>query len=477
MGVWKKLAVGAGGLALVLAGVAVAAVLQARARPDDRLDTRLADISVITPTTSPPPTTRAAQPVPRPKPKPRREPAAVEEKRCWQIFGGNAQRTLARRNIQLGPPTKHLWVRGMKGYMEYPPSYCDGRLYVNTYKGVTFALDAETGRVIWRRKGGPKPSTPAIAGPRLIVSSTDGTVTAFQRVDGRLLWQLRTNAKVESSPLVIDQTVYFGATDGRLFAVDVRTGRVRWAYDTGGRINSSPSAWGNRIYITTYAGSIFCLRRSDGKRLWRTYIRRDTLRYESFYASASTDGKRVYTISRSGKVVVLNARTGQVVWTRDQRGYGYSTPAVAAGRIFVGGFDGALHAYRSTTGRELWRRYVGGRVLGPALVVGDLVLFSTLEQKTYAVRAVDGRVVWQIGVGKYAPGIATERHYYLSLNGLLIKFRGARTAAIEARALANRRKPTAPDSDEPRAARPERRALDAALVARQARLRTAYERG
>ena len=88
----------------------------------------------------------------------------------------------------------------------------------------------------------------------------------------------------------------------------------------------------------------------------------------------------------------------------------------------MGGFDGALHAYRSTTGRRLWSRYVGGRVLGAPFVVGDLVFFATLESHTYAVNTVDGKVVWQVKLGKYSPGIATENHYYLSLNGLLVKY-------------------------------------------------------
>jgi hypothetical protein len=52
------------------------------------------------------------------------------------------------------------------------------------------------------------------------------------------------------------------------------------------------------------------------------------------------------------------------------------------------------------------------------------VFFSTLEKKTYAVRASDGKVVWRLPLGKYSPGIATERTYFFSLNGRLIAFRG-----------------------------------------------------
>ena len=76
---------------------------------------------------------------------------------------------------------------------------------------------------------------------------------------------------------------------------------------------------------------------------------------------------------------------------------------------------------------------VGGRILGGPVIVGDLVFFSTLEQKTYAARVDNGRVVWRFPIGKYSPGIATERAYYFTLNGILVAFRGADCAALSSR--------------------------------------------
>ena len=306
------------------------------------------------------------------------------------MFGGGPRRTLARPAIDLGiPAAKPLWARGLKGYIEYPASYCDGVLYVNTFKGDTWAIEAATGDVLWRKlSDAPKPSTPAIAGDKLIVSSKDGTVTALTRKSGKVVWQLETHAKVESSAAIAGDIAYFGATDGRLFAVDVETGHVRWAFDTGGRINASPSLADGRVCITTYAGSIFCLRQRDGQKLWSTYVKRDAFRYESFYASPSTDGQRLYTIARSGKIVTLDASDGHVIWTDSVNSLGYSTPAVGTDRIFVGDFNGGLRAYRKTNGQLLWRAHVGGRILGPPVVVGDLVFFSTLETETYAARSL-----------------------------------------------------------------------------------------
>ena len=403
-------------LVLLLLGLGAAFYVASREPSAGGLDTDLDDVTVVAPTVAPV-TTAPHKPPPK---------EAVVDKRCWTMFGGDPQRSLARPEIDLGIPARPpLWARGLKAYVEYPPSYCDGVLYVNTFRGDTWAIQARTGKVVWRRRSNaPKPSTPAIAGENLIVSSKDGTVTALTRASGRTVWQLRTNAKVESSPAVADGIAYFGATDGRLFAVVAATGRIVWAYDTGGRINSSPSLSGNRVCITTYAGSILCLRRIDGRRQWITFVKRDSFRYESFYASASTDGERLYTIARSGKILALAVTTGEVLWTQRVNSLGYSTPAIGGDRIFVGGFDGALHAYRKTDGKELWLARVGGRILGAPVVVGDLVFFSTLEQKTYAARVSDGLVVWRFPIGKYSPGIATERAYYFTLNGILVALRG-----------------------------------------------------
>src|SRR5262249_10327576 len=202
--------------------------------------------------------------------------------------------------------------------------------------------------------------------------------------------QLRIAAKVESSPVVIGKTAYFGATDGRLFAVNTVSGRIRWAYQTGGRINSSPSVFGRRICITTYARPSLCPDRRHRKLPCSRYIQRDFLRDASFYASASTDGLRLFTISRSGLVVALRASNGQTLWTHDLSTTGYSTPAVAHGRVFLGDFNGMARAYNAATGEQLWARYIGGRSPGPALRVGPPLLCSTPQPQTQAPRGPHG---------------------------------------------------------------------------------------
>jgi outer membrane protein assembly factor BamB len=393
-------------LVVALFGLAIGVALTAQDRPSGSIDTDLEGVTVSAETTT------APEPLPEP----------VGDRRCWRTFGADPKRSLARPSATLGLPARQFtWTRGLGTYIEFPPVYCEGELFVNGFSGTTFALDAATGRVKWtRRVGGTLPSSPAIDGSHILVASQDGTVTALSRRTGRQIWQVRTAGKVESSPVVVDGTAYFGSHDGRLFAVRSDTGSIRWAYQTGGRINASPSVFGGRVCVTTYAGSFVCLDRRTGEEEWTKYLKRDAFRYESFYASASSDGARLYSVARSGAVYALDASSGSVVWRASVGGLGYTTPAVAEGRVFAGGFDGRLRAFRATTGDGLWSTQVEGRILGAPVVIGPYVFFSTLEKRTYALRVDDGSVAWRLPLGKYAPGIATERTYFFSLNGRLI---------------------------------------------------------
>lgn len=414
-------------LALLLcAGLGGLAAYVLREPADGHLVPEVTDVTVIRPPVVPPaPSPPAVPPTTQPADPNDAEASKPPEESCWPQFGRTPAHDLSSP-VHLGVPTKHDWVKRMGDYMEYPPVYCDGVLYVNVVKDSrTFAVEAKTGKTLWQREiGGALPSSPAIAGPYLLVSSKGGNVTALRRADGEVIWRLELGANVESSPTVVDNLAYFADNSGRLYGVYWRTGRVKWAYQAGARMNSSPVVWGGRVCNTTYAGSVFCLNRTSGIELWTTHVSRDALRHESFYASASTDGQRLYTLARSGKVVALDLADGEVVWTARQGGYGYTTPAVVAGRVYTGGFDGYVYCYRASTGQVLWRTRLGGRFLGSPVVVGQLVFAANLERQTYALRLKDGRVAWQFGAGKYSPLIATERRYYMALNGLLVSWRG-----------------------------------------------------
>ena len=114
-------------------------------------------------------------------------------------------------------------------------------------------------------------------------------------------------------------------------------------------------------------------------------------------------------------------------------------------RLFVadadqGGFDGFLRALRAGDGHLLWRRYLGGRILGGSFVAGNLVFTSTLAEHTFAMRVTDGKILWQLPIGKYSPGIVTERHYFFTLNGIVMAWHARQSPQILALQRAKKRR-------------------------------------
>ena len=70
------------------------------------------------------------------------------------------------------------------------------------------------------------------------------------------------------------------------------------------------------------------------------------------------------------------------------------------------------------------------------------------------MRVTDGKILWQLPIGKYSPGIVTERHYFFTLNGIVMAWHARRSPQILAehrrqRRSAQRRVTTAPKRGAP----------------------------
>jgi outer membrane protein assembly factor BamB len=359
-----------------------------------------------------------------PEPAPR-APARAHEN-CSKTYGGDPARNSDYAATGHGRPTKQLWARRVGSLMEFPPSICDGILYVNTAEGLTLAVDSTTGKVVWKRKTGSVfDTTPAIAGNRLVIGGIDGYVTALDRSNGKRLWRLKTGAPVESSPVVIDDTVYVASLDRRVYALRLRTGKVKWAYRSGGDIKGSPVVQGGSVYAANYAGEVFALNRTNGKRKWRQALRIDALRTERIYSSTPVAAGLTCFGTVGGSVRCHSAKTGKTRWSAHVGGYVYSTPAISQGRLFIGGYNGRLYAFRLKDGKRLWSASVGAPMSASPVVIGKLVYASALRGGgTHAFDAQSGRKRWSHPTGKYVPGIATDQRIYLSLNGVLSAWRG-----------------------------------------------------
>ncbi len=401
------LGVGAALLAWV-SGIAVATIAARNAPEPAALDTELDGVTQPTDALEP----TSVSPTPDPE----------VEGPCWPFYGRSPARNSNASTLDHGIPLRRTW-RMRIGIMEFPPSFCDGVLYVNNQHGTTWAIRSANRRILWKRRTAEiYDSTPAVSGDRIFVGSfAPGDVQALDRRPGRTLWRLPTGGAVESSPVVVDGIVYATSKDHRVYAIDERTGRVRWAFRTGGEVKDSPTVVAGRVYVGNYAAEVYSLDAKTGAVKWRRAF--GGVLGDRIYSSVPISGRTAYFVTVRGNVFALDTRDGSTRWQQSIPGYVYSTPALAGGKLFIGNYQGDVYAFDAETGNRSWRKHVGGTISGSPTVIGDVVYVSSLSgSSTYGLSPKNGRVLWTHDEGRYVSGIGTDNALYLSLGSTLSRW-------------------------------------------------------
>jgi len=353
----------------------------------------------------------------------------------WPTYGFDVARTRYAGDFHHRPPFRRLWMVRALQLVEFPPVVAYGRLYFGNTSGRFFAVEASTGEVAWRknlrRYTAASPTAgdgviyqPLMNGPGERREDALGFVVALDARTGEELWRFRAGV-VESSPLLVDETLYFGTFDDRLYAVDTRTRRARWSYRTGDDVKGGPAYAKGTVYFGSYDGNVYAADARSGKLRWRSGAQEGLRGAGNFYATPAVAYGRVFIGNTDGKVYAFGARSGELLWARSTGGYVYSSAAVWNETVYVGSYDGRLYALDAATGDVRWSFDSGGPISGAATVLDGLVYFANLRPReasrrevipgrTYALDARTGRRVWTFPDGKYTPIVADKERVYLT---------------------------------------------------------------
>ena len=372
-----------------------------------------------------------------PKPKP---PPEKRNPRPWPTYGYD----VARQHISpydSRPPFRRLWKIDAHETLEFPPTVGYGNVYLAQQKGLFFALDAKTGRVVWRKSLGRCAASSPTIGKGVIYQSymhpvqclqdqagANGFVVAWDAKTGRQRWRFNT-APIESSPLLKNGRLYVGSWDHKVHALNADTGKQIWAFQADDQVNTSAAYWHGRIFIATDGGTIYSLSARTGKLLWSAQSQSKFGSREFWYATPTIAYGRVYIGNTDGTMYVFGAKSGRLLWARPLGTYIYGAAAVYNRRVFVGTYDGKLYALDAATGDTIWQVDAHGAVHAAPTVIDGLVYYAVCSScgeaaaravargpdATYAVRARDGKTVWHFGDGKYAnPVVADEERIYIT---------------------------------------------------------------
>jgi eukaryotic-like serine/threonine-protein kinase len=126
------------------------------------------------------------------------------------------------------------------------------RVFVGSADGNVYAVDAETGDVVWTfLTGSAVRSKPAVSEGVVYVGSWDKNFYAITAMTGEEIWQTPLNGQVQSTGFIANGMVYTASRKASVFALDLQTGEIRWERSFGNNIwiESSPHLVGDTIYI------------------------------------------------------------------------------------------------------------------------------------------------------------------------------------------------------------------------------------
>ena len=262
----------------------------------------------------------------------------------------------------------------------------DGRFSaVITRANELVALDG--GREIWRNKLPAQGFTaPLVAGGRVFILAADRSVTAFDGLTGRKIWnQQRPGESLvlrqSGVLLAVGDTIVTGLS-GRLVGINPLNGSIRWEspiasprgtndierlVDLVGRVSRESDV----ICARSFQTAVGCVDTQRGTLLW-TKPANGSL-------GVHGDDKSIYGVESDGKIISWRRTDGERVWVSELLRYRNLTTPLILGRSLVVGDDGGLvHLLSREDGSALTRVSTDGSAIAaaPVLAGGTLVVIT-----------------------------------------------------------------------------------------------------
>jgi outer membrane protein assembly factor BamB/predicted phosphohydrolase len=163
-------------------------------------------------------------------------------------------------------------ARGLSPAAVWPVA-SNGKIFVAAPDRAMTALDAKTGREVWRTKAHQVREAVGISedGSRVFAKCMNDTLFAFstEADSAKLAWATDCGYGYDidpSMPQEKDGTVFFGHKNGTVFALDSKTGALKWQYKIGNTIvNTVAPIDGRRVIVTDFDGKIVMLEEAGKK--------------------------------------------------------------------------------------------------------------------------------------------------------------------------------------------------------------------
>jgi outer membrane protein assembly factor BamB len=269
-------------------------------------------------------------------------------------------------------------------------------VYATTGFGEVLAVSAASGDIKWRESfGAPFRAAPAVSQGLVVAVTRDNRAVALSGATGDLRWRLQGASSDAgtlggASPAIIRRLVILPYASGELVGVDGRRARRIWsAVLSGGHkglarsaitdISGDPVVIEPLVIAANQSGRMIAVDGRNGQRVWTRNV--------GSAAPLWAAGETIFLVSDDAQLMRIAARDGRTIWSVQLPAYkdpddrdnaiSYSGPVLVNGRLLLTDSLGNLLAFDAQTGStERGARVEGGSVTGPVVAGGTVYVLS-----------------------------------------------------------------------------------------------------
>jgi len=287
----------------------------------------------------------------------------------------------------------------------------------------------------------------ATEGGTLFVSLGYGELAALDVATGAVRWTQQLDATGSGRPTVFGDLVYLMVGDNAGWALDKSNGRIAWQVGTGGDITNvlgapAPALTDDLAIFAFGSGELQAVFRRGGLRRWDAAVLgerpgRALSKIDDVTGAPVVDGTRVYAGNQAGRMIAVDAGSGNRIWTANDGAIGTMYPV--GGSVFALTDANELVRLDAGDGTRIWgvrlpnfvkdrpRRIAEVYAHHGPVVAGGLVRVASSDAQLRSFNPQDGSLaaITEIpgGGASTAPVVAGRTLYMVSRNGQLLAFR------------------------------------------------------
>ena len=390
-----------------------------------------------------------------------------EDTAAWPGAGGYSHH--AMHHLVVSDVPKKVWETevgegtNLRNHMFAEPIIADGKIYTMDSDGIITSFDSKTGKKQWSTKTAPPEKQPGFSflpwkgGPskflggalsvdsgKLFATTGAAQVVALDAGTGKEIWRTAVDTPIRAAPTVNGGRVFVITIENQVVALAENDGRKLWTYAgastptvlLGG---TAPAVDGGVVVAALTTGELVALRTDSGTQLWLENVVA-TRRTEAaaslpdIAARPVIDKGRVYAVGQSGRMVAIDLRTGSVLWEVPIAGI--YEPWIAGDFLYAVSVDSEAICVDVRSGRIVWvtqlpgfedEKRKKGRLVwaGPALASDRLILVGSNGQ-ALSLSPYSGGVLGKVDLESSAslvPVFANSTMYVLDDDGQLSAYR------------------------------------------------------